>query len=468
MINASLSGRREVLEKMDKWLSNNNISKVIALVISIILWGMVHMDSGTTAITPSIPSNSGNKVIDNVQVQVVGFDQEKYVLYGLEPEKVRIEVTGKRTNITSNFSDYKVKLDLTHAKSGTMMMPLTHELPAGVEFVSMEPSMVKVTIEAKKTQEVPANIITKGKIGEGYQLGSPVVSDGSKVNVTLPESRMEQFAKVQGTIDVTGLTESVKGKSIKLLAYDKEGNEMTDAEITPASIEVDVPITNLYKSVPLSIRQIGKLPNGYVLADMSSDVEGVAVYGSKEVLDKLNAYSVTINLDEFQSGTTKRYSVNLTPPEGSEKIEPSSVNVTIKVEPVDQKVIQDIPISFINQGAGLTTKMLSPVNAKLSLTLEGATHLLDQVSAKDIKINVDLNALGIGKHIVPIDVVLPHYVVLAESDKNKKVEVELIMEQDEPASTTPNGEGQDSGGNQTDKSPDNTGANNETEINQGG
>jgi YbbR domain-containing protein len=466
MIKSSLSGKREGRGKMDKWLNNNNISKIIALVISIILWGMVHMDSGTTTITPSIPSNNGSKVIDNVQVQVVGFDEDKYVLYGLEPEKVRIEVRGKRTNITTNFSSYKVKLDLSHAKSGTMMMPLTHELPSGVEFVSMEPSMVKVTIEAKKTQEIEANVITKGKISEGYQIGIPVIKDGGKVNVTLPESRMEQLGKVQGIFDVTGMTEPVKGKSVRLVAYDKDGNEMTDAELSPATLDVDIPIMNLYKSIPLSIRQSGKLPSGYVLADMTSDVEGVAVYGPKEVLDKLNSYSVTIDLDQFQSGTTKQYFVNLTPPEGSEKIEPSSVNVTIKVEPVDQKVIQDIPITFINPNSALTPKMISPTTEKISLTLQGATHLLDGVSAKDIKINVNLNGLGAGKHVVPIEVVLPHFVELAEGEKGKKIEVELESEQDTPTTTTPN-DGQNSGGNQTDKSPDNTGENNQSGQNAG-
>lgn len=446
---------------MDKWLNNNNISKIIALIISIILWGLVHMDSGTTTITPSIPSNSGSKFIDNVQVQVVGFDEDKYVLYGLEPEKVRIEVKGKRTNITTNFSAYKVKLDLSNAKSGTKLMPLTHELPSGVEFVSMDPSMVKVTIEEKKTKEIEANIITKGKINEGFQIGTPIIKDGGKVKVTLSESRMEQLGKVQSIIDVTGMTEPIKGKSVKLVAYDKDGNEMTDAELSPASLNVDIPITNLYKSIPLTIKQTGKLPSGYVLSDVTSDVEGVAVYGSKEALDKINSYSVTIDLEQFQSGTTKQYFVNLTPPEGSEKIEPSSVNVTIKVEPVDQKVIHDIPLTFINQNSTLTPKMISPTTEKMSLTLQGATDLLAGVSAKDININVDLNGLGAGKHVVPIEVALPHFVELAEGDKDKKVELELETQQDIPTTTTPN-DGQNSGGNQTEKSPDNTGENNQS------
>lgn len=474
MINVSLSGKRKGQGRMDKWLNNNNISKIIALIISIILWGLVHMDSGTTTITPSIPSNNASKFIDNVQVQVVGFDEDKFVLYGLDPEKVRIEVRGKRTNITTNFSQYKVKLDLSHAKSGTMMMPLTHELPSGVEFISMEPSMVKVTIEAKKTKEIEANVKTKGKINEGFEVGIPIIKEGGNVNVTLPESRMEQLGKVQGVIDVTGMTEAVKGKTVKLMAYDKDGNEMTDAELSPATLNIDVPITKLYKNVPLSIRQSGKLPSGYVLADMTSEVEGVAVYGPKEVLDKINSYPITIDLDQFQSGTTKQYFVNLTPPEGSEKIEPSTVNVTIKVEPFDQKVIQDIPIHFINQNSALTTKMISPTTDKLSLTLQGATDLLKGVSTKDIKINVDLNGLGAGKHVVPIEVVLPHFVELAEGDKGKKVEVDLETEQDTPTISTPNDD-QNAGGNQTDKvpdkspdkAPDNTGENNQSDQNAG-
>ena len=301
---------------MDKWLSHNNFAKVIALIFSIILWAMVHLDSGTP-VPPT--ATMVPKLIENVQIQLVGFDEEKYVLY-LEPSKVNIEVKGKRTDITTNFSAYRVKLDLSKVKPGTMTLPLIHELPPGVQFVSMDPSVVTVTIEAKKTQEIPVSIVTKGTLDVGLQMGSPAGADDGAVQVTLPESEIGELDRVQATVDVTGLTEPLKGKSVKLIAYDKQGHELNNAQIVPASIEVNIPINKLYKSVPLDIRTTGQLPEGVILAAITKNIETVVVYGSKEALNGIDSYSTTVDLSQFKEGNEMKYTVNLTPPEGFEKI----------------------------------------------------------------------------------------------------------------------------------------------------
>ncbi|MEK4512837.1 CdaR family protein [Paenibacillus sp. FSL K6-2524] len=415
---------------MDKWLSHNNFAKVIALIFSVILWAMVHLDSGTPVPpTTSVPT----KFIENVQIQMVGFDEDKYVLY-VEPDKVNIEVRGKRTDITTNFTDYKVKLDLSHVKPGTMTLPLTTELPPGVQLVSMDPSYVNVTIEAKITKEVPVSIVTKGTLAAGLQMGSPVVAKEGLVKVTLPESEIEELDKVQGIVDITGLEETLKGKAVKLVAYNKQGQEMSHAEISPASIEVDIPINKLYKSVPLEVKATGQLPDGYILASIEKSVEGVALYGSKEALDGVDTHTVTVDLNQFEEGTEMKYTVNLTPPEGFEKIEPSTVSVTVKVEPVQQKLVNSIPITLLNMGEKFSAKFISPVEDKISLTVLGSEVHLAELKPGDITVTADLSNLGVGIHKIPLEVKLPRYIELA--DKSLYVEIELT-DKSNPTVTVP-------------------------------
>ncbi|MDN4070899.1 CdaR family protein [Paenibacillus vini] len=417
---------------MDKWLNHNNFAKIIALVFSIILWAMVHIDSGT----PVAPTTVVNSKTIDTKIQVTGFDSDKYVLYDLEPDTVRLEVKGKRTDLTTNFSDYKVKLDLKNIGPGTITLPLTHELPPGVQLISMEPSIIKVTIEAKETKQVPVTIVTKGNPADGMQLGGPILGGNGLVDVTLPQSEIGELQKVQGTVDVTGINETVKGKSVKLTAYDKHGQEMTNAEISPDTVEVEVPINKLYKNVPLEVRKAGRLPNGYVLASVSTNVEGVAIYGSKESLEGISSYPVTVDLSQFQGTNETRYTVDLTPPEGFEKIEPSSVQVTVKIEPAGQKLIDNVPLTLINANENLTTKFVHPEDAVVSLSVSAAKEILDKLKAGDISATVDLSGLGQGTHTVPISVKLPEFVELSDTGGPLEVQIELT-EKGKPATTVP-------------------------------
>lgn len=418
---------------MDKWLTNNNVSKLIALFFSIILWAMVHIDSGTPVSTTTVVNT---KAID-VEIQVTGFDSDQYVLYDLEPSKVRLEVSGKRLNITTNFSDYKVKLDLKNVEPGTYTLPLTEELPAGVQMVSMDPAFVKVTIEAKATKEMPVTIVSTGTPKEGLDLGSPVILNEGKVKVTLPESELDQLSKVQGTIDVSGLNDTVKGKSVKLIAYDKQGNEMSNAEISPGTVEVDIPLNKIYKTIPIEITQTGQLPEGYVLSGIKLDVEGVALYGSKEALEGIKSYPLSIDLSKSTGSTETKYMVDLTPPEGFEKIEPSSIQVSLHVEQGGKRQIDGIPVTLTEESPNLTTKFTEPVNGTISLTVIGTEDVISNLKVDDIKVTASLSDLTPGTHIIPLKVTLPDKVKLIDTDQSKEIVIELTEKDNEATTTIP-------------------------------
>jgi YbbR domain-containing protein len=305
-----------------------------------------------------------------------------------------------------------------------------------VQAVSINPAYVKVTIEEKRTKEIPVSIITKGIPEKGFEVGTPI-STLEMVKVTLPESEIDDLQKVQGVVDITGLNDSLKGKSVKLVAYDKQGEVMRNAEISPESVDVDIPFNKTYKNIPLEVRQSGQLPEGYVLAGVDTDVKGVVVYGPKEAMDKITAYPITVNLNNYNGNPEMKYTVNLTPPEGFEKIEPSSVQVTIKVEPASQKVIDNIPISLTNLGPNLTARFIQPSDKKLSLTVMGTSEQLSGLKAKDITLEADLSKIGAGIHSVPLKVTLPNYVKLVESGTALEIEVELTEKDSHPATTDP-------------------------------
>ncbi|USB32709.1 CdaR family protein [Paenibacillus sp. YPG26] len=418
---------------MDKWFNNNTIAKIIALCVSVLLWAMVHLDSNTPGNTAA--SLIDVKTINDIKVEVVGFDDKSYVLRDMDPKVVSLEVKGKRSNITTVFTDYRVKLNLENVGPGTTMVPLTAELPYGVELVSQTPSSVKVTIEAKRTKTYSASVVLKGVPDGGLQLGTPILENDGKVSVTLPESELKRVHKVEGIVDVSEAQEPLEGKSVKLKAYDKNGRVIPDAEISPSSIQVDVPMNKLYKTVPIEIKQTGRLPQGYALSEIQADVEGVAIYGTKDVLEGIDSYTLSVDLSKFRGPTTTEYSLDLTPPNGSEKIEPSSVKVVVKTAPLGEKTVNDIPVTIKNQSEKTTVKVLSPANTKLSLTVQGSDEVLKSIQAGDFAISVDVSGLGQGIHKVTPTIKLPKFVSLT-GGADVKVEVE-VKDRAKPVTSTP-------------------------------
>lgn len=409
---------------MDKWMSNNNFNKILALAIAIILWTIVHIDSSA----PNIPTSANMKVktIENVKIDISGFDEDKYVLDYIDPEIVSMEVRGRSTDPLFVYSDaYKVTLDLSDVQPGVVKIPLTPSLPNGVDLISMTPQEVSVHIELRNTKSFPVTVVTKGEPAPGYQLGTPIVEPVGTAAVTLAASELSRVSKVQGTIELDGESETVKAKKIKLIAYDKEGKEIKEAVIEPSTVSVELPITLPFKSVPLDIGFTGQLPSTLVLSRVTPEFDKVVVYGNKEALLAINSYEATIDLSTIDSAGTKQVKIELTPPEGLEKMEPGSVNVTVSATEVAERTIDGIPVVLRGMGGGLVATVTEPANETVSLTLSGAPALLDQLNQNNISVVADVTGLSTGAHEVSLRVTLPDYVTLNSSMESLVATVQL-------------------------------------------
>uniref|UniRef100_UPI00047096B2 CdaR family protein n=1 Tax=Paenibacillus forsythiae TaxID=365616 RepID=UPI00047096B2 len=398
---------------MDKWMNNNNFNKVLAVALSIILWAMVHIDSAPTA---QSTGHLESKIIENVPIQTTGVDEDKYVI-SKDANSVRMEVMGKSSDINFVFSDdYRVTLDLSKAKPGTSTIPLKYSLPRGVDLISITPREVHVHIEERNTKSFPVTVIAKGTPADGYRLGTPVVEPAT-VKVTLAASELAHVAKVQGTVEVNGENEAVTEKRMKLAAYDAKGNEIKDAVIEPASVSVEIPITLPYKSVPLRIGYTGSLPDSLVLSKVTPEVDSVVIYGQEAALASVASYEATLDLGSINRAGTSTIKADLKPPDGAQEIAPKSVNVTVVASEAAERTLRDIPVTLEGVRSGLSASIESPAERTISLTLIGASSLLDQLNKNNIKAVADLSGLGAGNHMVLLQISLPSFVELSNEQR---------------------------------------------------
>ncbi|MFD2505372.1 hypothetical protein ACFSS9_12235 [Paenibacillus septentrionalis] len=102
---------------MDKLLNHPTSLKVLAVMIAILIWAVVHIDPETSP--QSVTSNTDTKVIEAASIVVEGLDTDKYMLTAMEPTVARLVVEGRISSLlAANNDDYVVKLDLTGVESG--------------------------------------------------------------------------------------------------------------------------------------------------------------------------------------------------------------------------------------------------------------------------------------------------------------------------------------------------------------
>ncbi|WP_151737332.1 CdaR family protein [Paenibacillus tengchongensis] len=416
---------------MDKWMKNNNFNKVLALVFAVILWTIVHVD--TEPVNQTTVSTQ-SKFIENVKIEVINFDEEKYELTK-DVDYVGMEVAGRNSDLNFKLSDdYKVMLDLEGVGPGDTTLPLHYELPNGVRLVEMDPNEVNVHIELRNTKSFPVTIVTNGEPAEGYQLGTPVITPDT-AEVTMAASELEKVAKVEGTVELDGETENFTDRKLRLRAYDKDGNELKNAVISPATVSVELPISLPSKSLPLDIGFTGQLPGSLVLSRVTPEQDTVTVYGTEQALAALSTYEATIDLSAIDAPGTRQMELELQLPEGAVKIEPGTVNVSVSAAEITQKTVEDIPIRLEGVGSGLTGNIIAPAAQTMTLTVSGAPTLLDQLDKENVSIIADVGGLSAGGHQVTLQVSLPRFISLVDAAQPLTATVELHSPVSTPEST---------------------------------
>ncbi|QTH43506.1 hypothetical protein J4772_03405 [Cohnella sp. LGH] len=409
---------------MDKWLNHPTIAKFVALALGILMWAVVHYDPDNSA-PNNVASLYDTKVIEGVTVQPFGLDERNFVLIGMEPLKVNLTVRGTKSDLkVAQTKDYRIRVDLRTVGEGQHTLTLEENLPKGITSVSISPSTVVVSIEALQTKEFEVAIQTKGNPAKGYKVGTPILKPGNRVHVTLPKSQLAEAESVGATIEIDGEKETIKNKSVKLVVYDKQGKPMEGATIDPAVLEVEVPITNPFKTVPLQFKMVGRVQSGLGVASFKPDVEQVTVYGPQDALDKIEFIEVEVPLGDVRNSGKVSVPLKVTPP--LIEISPATIDIQIEVLLSTTRKLEGLPIELIGLGEGLLAKIVDPETGKADITIQGAPQTLDRLRPGDVDVIVDLSGRGPGVYTLPLVVSLERF--MEQVGGTSSIVVEIVDE----------------------------------------
>lgn len=379
------------------------------------LWMVVNINPTPNAIGGQQISTK----IDQVQLQAI-YDENKFFV--TMPTTVQVEIKGSDyftlTSLFSNKNNYRVFVDLSSLNKGTYSVPVQYRgFPVGAEVV-VEPKTVQVTIEELIKVEKAVQIEVIGKVKDGYEMGEPTVKPAT-VMVSVPESRVQDLIGVQAIVNVEGATDNID-KTIELKAIDKKGQQIR-SKINPEKVDVVVPVTLPYKSVPLSLNFMGKPPEGIVISSIVMNPTTVTVYGPKDSLLDLSAYmGPTLDLSRFSADDTLKMKIPLY--NQFSKTDPDTVEVTVRVSTAVSNNTMEIPIKIINLPKGRTATIVNP-GATLHVQLQGTAENLANLTKDDIQATIDASKLGVGEQNVVINVKAPYTIKVMNSQDSLKAVV---------------------------------------------
>ncbi|WP_058306016.1 CdaR family protein [Gracilibacillus massiliensis] len=410
---------------MNKWLEKPWVIRVVALLLSVLLFVVVAFDENVGEDDDGFENPFGitNKTqpLEDVPVQTQ-IDEEKYVVSGV-PETVKVTLQGSVSIVTSTElqRNFDVFVNLEGLEPGTHTVPLEYSGITDRLNVYIEPQEVEVSIEERASQEfdVTIDVVNRDKVEAGFEVAN-VIADPETITVTSSKSIVDNIAIIKGFVDVEGFNETQTVENVPIKVYDNEGNEL-NVRIDPPTVEVTVDMANPNKQVPVSVETTNELPEGLRLNGLEPETEEVQVFASEDYLAQLDQITTKpIDLSEItESGTME---VELDVSSDIRKIGTDTVTINVDIESIEEEVLEDVAINVVGGSEEFSVSFVEPSTESMNLTVRGYPSDITNLTAEDLQLSIDIGDLAAGEHQVPVELERPQ-------ELEEDVEIELEYEQ---------------------------------------
>ena len=314
---------------ISKWMTKRSFLVVISFILTMALF-VYASESSPSRQSAAVSIQTTSNTIGNVPVYV-DMDSQLYTVTGL-PESVTLRIEGSSSSLlaVAGNASYRVKTpNLNELGTGKHMITLqVTGLPSGVKG-TVSPETVEIVIEKKATVELPVSVnVNRANLPGAYKSGQALVSP-ARVTISGPESLINQVENVLATVTVPENTKADYTSSVAVQALDATGKPLA-LKVEPEQVQVRVPITTNSKKVPLVLTTTGSAGSQYTY-QLKSDIKEVTILGAQEVLDRLTAIPVVVDVSQMIKTTTQ--AVKLTLPTGVDSVTPENISVEVVVTP---------------------------------------------------------------------------------------------------------------------------------------
>lgn len=394
---------------MDRFLQNNTVLRIIAIILSCILWLTVNAPGANSSANQS--GTIERQFSFPVQVETA-------------PNMVATKVSNPTVVISVNVDVLSVSslsaqmLGVAVVANARGLGPGSHSLSVAAVNIpaynyTITPSTISVFIERKTQSQRTVKLNVGGTPAPGYMTGTPT-TDTPIVTVQGSKETVESVKSVVADVSVQGMKQAVT-KPVPLIALDASGKPVTNVDLNPAQVTVTVPIEAPQMTANVVPQVVGSAAAGYAISGLTMNPNSVVVYGTPDVLPQLQTITVPIHVSGLRQTTTVHTSIPL--PSGITKVVPSSVAATVTIEPSASKFLSGIPIQVENAPTG--TQVTLSGTDKVDITVSGPQSLVQKLTSSSISVYVDASKLTHADTSAPVNVMLPNWIQVNQLSVNQ-------------------------------------------------
>lgn len=385
--------------KLEKLLNRPIVLLYISLFCAILIFLLI--DNKVISLV-----DNEAEIIEGQKVNII-YNEENYVVEGV-PDTVDITLIGSKSNLylAKQIGDHEVELDLTNYLPGTYKVKLKYNHSMNNVSYKLDPSNISIKISEKESEvyNLTYDLVNENKLDKKLSI-SNVKLDKTEIIVKGSKETLETISNVKALIDVEAAALTNKGEynidSIKLVAYDNNGNKVNNIEMVPNKISATINVDSYSVELPVKVITTGKITTGYALSSLNSSITKVTVYGEQEILDTLTAIEAPIDITGLS--TDKTYNgVTLTKPAGVRYMSESTTSITVTLDEEASKEFPGIEIESRNLADGYTVSAITENDRAITIIAKGVSSALETLDISKIKAYIDLSGYTAGTYEVEV------------------------------------------------------------------
>jgi len=365
---------------------------VLALVLAVAIWVLANAEQNpeiTAAFSSPIP------------VEVAGLPKGM-VIYGGGPGTVNVKIMAPQDSWTRlRTSSFRAYVDLAGLSAGLQEAEIKVECSDyRVRVIEKDPPRVALRLVPVVQRLVPVRVQALDDAPVGFSMMQPR-STPQQVSIVGPAPLADTVAEAYVEVRIEGSKVSFV-KSYQPVLRDAQGKEVKGLEMSPTSVDVEVPIERLrnYKTVSIKAVITGTVAPGYWISGIVVQPPTVTFGGDPQVLESFG-YVETTPVDVTGAVTEVLKSVSIYIPPGTALDKKEDIFVKVQVEPVPGSGIVRRPVTIRNLPKGITATLAIPA---VDVRLDGPIADLQNLKTVQIVASIDVTGLITGTYTLPISV----------------------------------------------------------------
>jgi YbbR domain-containing protein len=416
---------------MPEWI--RKIGKVIptfltAFLLAVAIWILAVTSNDPTQVQ-SFPRA--------ITLEIVGQDPSLVITSNI-PKTMGVTLSAPQSvwnRLNSEQNPVRAILDLSGMGVGTVeIAPQVQVSLRPARVISTLPEKIQVTLEKLTSKSFSVMVIQRGEVAVGYQASSPAV-DQEIVTVSGPESQVAKVDKVRVVLDLTQANQTINA-TLPLEALDASGSTVSGVTITPEKVNVSAEILQRggYRNVVVKVVPSGQVSSGYRLTSISVFPPTVTVFSrDPAVVNTLPGYVETQPLDLNGKKDDFEQAVTLNLPSGVTVVGDQKVKVQVGISAIEGSLtLSSIPLEYTGLASNLMAKSSPQV---VDVILSGPLPVLDKITARDLRVMIDLTGVGPGTYKKEPKVQLTITDIQVQSILPASIEVTVITKTGTPTVT---------------------------------